>query len=235
MLSARQKLRFLNGGCDTCLTKEQSMPVRTEEHVPSLTRYVVEKLYIELVSLSDTVRGNRYLLTAEDSFSRYCRAYPIPNKEACTVVNVLMDQHFNIYGLKDQLNSDNGKEFVNNLWRELFSEFKIQNTTTPPYNPSSNPVERFHRTSIAMLRTRGDEIQDNWDLWINPSVFAYNTTVSGMTGVTPHYAMFGREAMLPVDWVFPSPSVEKRMMYQWTGDMLEERQHAYKSMREVQG
>ena len=24
-------------------------------------------------------------------------------------------------------------------------------------------------------------------------------------------------------------------MYQWTGDMLEERQHAYKSMREVQG
>ena len=24
-------------------------------------------------------------------------------------------------------------------------------------------------------------------------------------------------------------------MYQWTGDMLEERQHVYKSMREVQG
>ena len=33
-----------------------------------------------------------------------------------------------------------------NLWRELFPEFKIQHTTTPPYNPSSNPVERFHRT-----------------------------------------------------------------------------------------
>ena len=25
------------------------------------------------------------------------------------------------------------------LWRELFSEFKIQHTTTPPYNPFSNP------------------------------------------------------------------------------------------------
>ena len=41
--------------------------------------------------------------------------------------------------------------------------------------------------------------------------------------------------MLPVDWVFPTPSAEKRTMYQWTGDMFEERQHAYKSMREVQG
>ena len=86
-----------------------------------------------------------------------------------------------------------------------------------------------------MLRTRGERIQDNWDLWINALVLAYNTTVSSSTGVTPHYAMFEREAMLPVDWVFPTPSAEKRTMYQWTGDMLEERQHEYKSMREVQG
>ena len=86
-----------------------------------------------------------------------------------------------------------------------------------------------------MLRTRGDgiqDIQDNWDLWINASVISYNTTVSSSMGVTPHYAMFGREATLHVDWVFPTPSVEKRTMYQWSGDMLEERQLAYKSMRE---
>ena len=73
-----------------------------------------------------------------------------------------------------------------------------------------------------MLGTRGDGIQDNWDLWINLSVFVYNTTMSSSTGVTLHYDMFGQEAMLPVDWVFPTPSVEKRTMYLWTGDMLEE-------------
>ena len=129
MLSVRQKLRFLNGGCDTCIAKEQSMLVRTREHIPSLTEYVGEKLHIDLVSMSDTMRGNRYLLTAEDSFSRYCPGYPIPNKKAHTEAKVLMDQHFNIYGLPDQLHSDNGKEFVNNLLRELFSEFKIQHTT----------------------------------------------------------------------------------------------------------
>ena len=86
------------------------MPVRTGEHVPSLTGYVGEKLYINMVSMSNTVRGNRYLLIAEDSFSRYCHVYPIPNKEAPTVAKVLMDQHFNVYWLPDILHSDNGKE-----------------------------------------------------------------------------------------------------------------------------
>ena len=40
LLSARQKLWFLNCGCDLCLTKERSVLVRTGEHVPSLKRYV---------------------------------------------------------------------------------------------------------------------------------------------------------------------------------------------------
>ena len=71
MLSARTKLRILIGGCETCIVKERSIPVRSGIHMPSLTGYVGEKLYIDLVTMSDTMRGNRYLLTAEDSFSRY--------------------------------------------------------------------------------------------------------------------------------------------------------------------
>ena len=51
LLSARGKIRFLNSRFDTCLTKEQSMPVRTGVHVPSLAEYVGEKLYVDLVSV----------------------------------------------------------------------------------------------------------------------------------------------------------------------------------------
>ena len=58
--------------------------------------------------MADTVPGNRYLLMVEDGFSRYCHAYLIPSKEAHTVAKVLMDQHLNIYGLPDQLHSNNG-------------------------------------------------------------------------------------------------------------------------------
>ena len=38
-----------------------------------------------------------------------------------------------------------------------------------------------------------------------------------------------------MDWVFPTPSEEKRTIYHWMGKMLEEKQCAYKNIREVQG
>ena len=91
--------------------------MRTQVHVQSLAGYVGEKLYVDLVSMSETRRGNLYLLMGEDSFSRYCWAYLIPNKEAHTMAKVLMDHRFNVYRLPNQLHSDNGRECVNNLWR----------------------------------------------------------------------------------------------------------------------
>ena len=86
--------------------------MRTGVHVPFLAGYVGEKLYMDLVSMSETIRGNQYMLMAEDSFSQYCQVYPIPNKKAHTVAKVLMDHHLNVYGLPNQLHSDNGREFV---------------------------------------------------------------------------------------------------------------------------
>ena len=34
------------------------MPARTGVHVPSFVGYVGEKLYVDLVSMSETIRGN---------------------------------------------------------------------------------------------------------------------------------------------------------------------------------
>ena len=69
---------------------------------------------------------------------------------------------------------------VENLWITYGENCSLNSrySTLQHCNIIRNPVERFHRTLIVMLRTRGEGVQDNWDLWINASVFAYNTTVS---------------------------------------------------------
>jgi len=119
--------------------------------VPSTVRNVGEEVFIDLVSISETVRKNHYLLTVQDGFTRFASAYPICNKEAGTVARVLIREHFSVFGLPNQIHSNNGTEFVYKLWIELFCELKILHTRTPPYNPSSNIVERWHRTIVSKL------------------------------------------------------------------------------------
>ena len=93
--------------------------------MPSTVGNVREKVFIDLVSMSETVRKNRYMLRVQDGFTWFASAYPICNKEAGTVARVLIREHFSVFGLPNQIHSDNGAEFVNKLWVELFSELNI--------------------------------------------------------------------------------------------------------------
>ena len=68
-------------------------------------------------------------------------------------------QTFQCFKLPNQIHSDNRAEFVNKQWVELFSKLKILHTRTPPYNPSSNIMERWHRTIVSILQTMGSEMQ----------------------------------------------------------------------------
>ena len=134
-MSAWEKIRRLVDRCNTCLAKERSIQNKRGPHVPSTVGNVGEKVFIDLVSMSETARKNRYLLTVQDGFMRFASAYPICNKEAGTVARVLICEYFIVFGLPNQIHSDNGTEFVNKLWAELFCELKILHTRTPLITP----------------------------------------------------------------------------------------------------
>ena len=151
------------------------------------------------------------------------------------MARVLIRDYFSVFGLPNQIHRDNGKEFINKLWIELFSELKILHTKTLPYNPSSNIVERWHRTIVSILRTMGSEMQNEWDLGVKAACLAYNTTVHSSTGQTPIFATFGREAIVSIHWVYPIPKPDAEMdVSAWTETIQERFQTAYARMREKQ-
>ena len=127
-MSACENLRRLVDRCNIFLAKEKIIQNKRGPYVPSTVGNVGEKVFIDLVSMSETVRKNHYMLTVQDGFTRFASAYPICNKEAGTVARVLICEHFSVFGLPNQIHSDNGAEFVNKLWTELFSELKILHT-----------------------------------------------------------------------------------------------------------
>ena len=202
--------------------------------MPSTVGNVGEKVFVDLVSMSETMRKNCYMLTVQYGFTRFASAYPICNKEVGTVARVLIHEHFSVFGLPTQMHSDNGAKFINKLWAELFSELKILHTRTPPYNPSSNIVEQWHRIIVIILRTMGREMQNKWELGVKAACLAYYTVVHSITGQTLFFATFGREAIVPIHWVYPIPKPDVNDVSAWTETMQERFQTAYARIRERQ-
>ena len=64
--------------------------------------------------LEETTRGNKYILTITDLFSKWPVAYPLPSKEAENVAVCLINM-FSNYGFPQAILSDNGSEFCNKV------------------------------------------------------------------------------------------------------------------------
>lgn len=88
---------------------------------------------IDLQNLYKTNKGNRYILIVVDIFTRYCYAEPLTNKNSDTVLNafkVICNKKSNSY--PDILISDNGSEFISNIFQKYLKDHQIIHKTFPP-------------------------------------------------------------------------------------------------------
>jgi hypothetical protein len=123
--------------------------------------------------------------------------------EAVTVANVLTNEMFFRFSPPERLHSDQGRQFEGKLMQEICQILKIRKSRTSPYHPQGDGlVERYKRTLLDMLATSCKSNPNDWERYVRPVCFAYNTSIQASRGYTPHFLMFGREARLPIDLQF---------------------------------
>ena len=73
--------------------------------------------------------------------------------------------------------------------------------TCSPHHPQGNgKTERFHRVLNDILaKSLDSQDQRNWDLYITPALLAYRTSVNDSTHFTPHFIVYGRDPVLPME------------------------------------
>ena len=150
--------------------------------------------------IPETVHGNRYILVLMDHFSKRCEAFPTKDQKASTVTDILLQKVFSRFGPPQVLHSDQGANFESNLMHELCDLMGISKTRTSAYHPQCDgQVERQNRTLQDMLSTFVSHHSTEWDQWLDPIVFAYNTSKQESTGYSPYEMVFSRTPRMPFE------------------------------------
>ena len=155
-----------------------------------------------------TPASNKYILVAMDYFTRWAEVYAIPNQEAITVANKLVDEMFLRFSPPDQLHSDQGCQFESKLIAETCEIMGVKKTRTTAYHPQCDGlVERFNRTLLGMLATCARDHPSSWESRLQKVCFAYSSSEQPTTGYSPSFLMLGHESRLPIELtVGPAPT-----------------------------
>ena len=62
-------------------------------------------------------------------------------------------------------------------------------------------------------------------------MFAYRTTVSNVTGVTPFKGVFKVDSRVPLDVIFPPPLAATKQLPEYVLDQQQQQQSIYQEMR----
>jgi hypothetical protein len=107
------------------------------------------------------------------------------------------------HGAPNVLISDQGKEFVNKVVKQISLLLQIRRVTTAPYNPRADGMaEKAVATVKDMLSAYVNVFQDNWDDYLAIVAHYYRNTVNVATGFTPYYLLYKRECRQPDElWI----------------------------------
>ncbi|KAJ8001022.1 hypothetical protein DPEC_G00186490 [Dallia pectoralis] len=89
-----------------------------------------------------TPRGNHFVVVAMDYFTKWPEAYAVPDQEAATVCEVLIEGMFSRFGVPTELHSDQGRNFEAQLFAEMCRQLAIHKTwlVPPPESTGCTPA-----------------------------------------------------------------------------------------------
>ena len=96
--------------------------------------------------ISPSSDGNSYVYVIVAAFSHYVVLHPSPKNDATNALTVLVDHWIVKFGIRDNLVTDNGKEYINGEFTHFCRTYNVQFKPRTQYAPWSNGlVENSNR------------------------------------------------------------------------------------------
>lgn len=185
--------------CEPCQLEKRRLNDPTQRHLRMIDpTEPFSVMSMDFIGPFPTSNDMKYVLTFIDHFTQWAIAIPCQNTSAVTSASIFVNEVVCRYGCPRTLLSDNGSSFDNAMFKQVCKFARTKKVFSTPYHPQSNGrVERFNGTIKQILRTLCGAYPETWSLMLQSATFAYNTSMSESTHMSPFAALYGREPRLP--------------------------------------
>ena len=198
-------VKFVNQ-CVPCQVTGQRNDFYGGSHASTDTNILGVKCHADLKGpLPADAFNNKYILVMLEASTRFLIAQPIPNKEAQTVAQHILQRWVPLFGIPQIIRTDQGKEFNCTLFQILCDTLLIRHEFSPSDNHQGNLSERVLRELNVYLKVIGRENFKKWGVFIPIFNMAYNAHIHASLGMSPFQALTGRSMPLPIAIALPPP------------------------------
>ncbi|KAL4123448.1 hypothetical protein QTP88_015626 [Uroleucon formosanum] len=213
--------------CASCQRNKSSKKLKIPMAITTTSFRPFQRIFLDIVGrLPTSHRNNSYILTIQDDLTKFLFAFPIENHQANTIAKVFVENFVCIHGIPMSILTDNGPEFVGEIFTYICKLLKIEKKMSSPYHPQTNGgLEKTHRVIKEMLRHNVDKNAHNWCENIPFVVFSFNSAVHESTQYQPYELLYGNPIHIPT--IFQKSSETGYSYNNYASEMKQKMQTAY--------
>ncbi|GFT98913.1 retrovirus-related Pol polyprotein from transposon 412 [Trichonephila clavipes] len=185
--------------CHMCQINNYKNALPAGRLIPIVSNYPNEIVTLDLLDPHPVsrVRRNRYVLVITDHFSKWAEIIPLNKASARVIADNFFDNYISRFGAPIKLISDDGPQFISDIFENLSERLGIRHVKTVVYRPEANRTERVNRDLVQMIANYVNEQHDTWDQFLREFAYAIRTAVNETTGKTPAELFLGRKLITP--------------------------------------
>jgi len=119
------------------------------------------------------------------------------------VVEFLRENVFYKFGYPGELVTNQGNHFTSIMIEELLNHHKVKHRTSTPYHPQANGQVEVTNGALENILTKVmSSSRKDWTKRLVETTWAYNTTWKTTTGFTPYELVYGKKALLSIEFEY---------------------------------
>ncbi|GFS83136.1 retrovirus-related Pol polyprotein from transposon 412 [Trichonephila clavipes] len=179
--------------CDRCQKFNYKNALPAGRLIPIVPNYSNAIVTLDFLDPYPTSRPERYrfVLVKFDHFTKWSELIPLRKASAQAKAKTLFENYISRYGAPISLISDNGPQFISEVFEHLNHRMDIKHMKTVTYRPQANLTERVNHNLAQMIACFVEENHENWDRFLHEFAFALRTSVNETTNKTPAELFLG--------------------------------------------